>query len=72
MEKEAWNQFSLVVKIFLGNNRSSSYESIVQEFLSSYKTLDARMSLKAIFFTITLIFSQRIWEELKKWRIGIK
>ena len=60
IEKEAWNQFCLVVKIFLDSNRSSSYASIVQKFLSSYKTLGARMSLKIHFFHSHLDFSQRI------------
>ena len=56
IEKEVWNQFSLVVKNFLGNNRSSLYESIVQEFLSSHKTLGARMSLKIHFLHSHLDF----------------
>ena len=56
IEKEAWNQFSLVINNFLGNNKSSSYESIVPEFLSSYKTLSARMSLKVHFLHSHLDF----------------
>ena len=32
LEKEAWSQFCLVVKNFLGNCKSSSYASIILEF----------------------------------------
>ena len=56
LEKEAWNQFCLVVKNFLGNCKSSSYASIIQEFLSSYKNLGARMSLKIHFLYSNLDF----------------
>ena len=56
IEKEARNQFRLVVKFFFGGNRSSSCDSIVQEFLSGYKTLGAKISLKIHFLHSHLDF----------------
>ena len=57
LEKEAWNQFCLVVKNFLDNYKSSSNVSIIQDFLSSYKNLGAKMSLKIHFLHSHLDFS---------------
>ena len=56
LEKEAWNQFCLVVKNSFGNCKSSSYASIIQDFLSRYKNLGARMSLKIHFLHSHLDF----------------
>ena len=50
------NQFCLVVKKFLGNCKSSLYASIFQDFLSSYKNLRARISLKIHFLHSHLDF----------------
>ena len=61
--KEAWNQFCLVVENFLANCKSFSYASIIQDFLSSYKNLRARMSLKIHFLHSHLDFFHRIWEK---------
>ena len=56
LEKEAWNQFCLVVKNFFGNCKTPSYASIIQDFLSSYKNLVARLSLKVRFLHSQLDF----------------
>ena len=56
LEKEAWNQFCLVVKTFLGSCKSYSYAIIIQDFLSRYKNLRARMSLKIHFLHSHLDF----------------
>ena len=56
LEKKAWNQFCWVVENFFGNCKSSSYASIIQDFLSSYKNLGARMSLKIHFLHSHLHF----------------
>ena len=60
LEKEAWNQFCFVVKSFLGNCKSSSYASIIQDFLSS---LRVKMSLKIDFLYSHLVFFHQIWEK---------
>ena len=39
-EKEAWNQFCLVVDNFMGNQTHPAYESIIENFISNrYKNL---------------------------------
>ena len=38
-----------IIRDFLGNRRSPQYESIVQDLLSSYQALGARMSIKVTF-----------------------
>ena len=55
-EKKAWNQIWFVVKNFSGNCKSFSYASIIQDFLSSYKNLGAKLSLKIHFLHSHLDF----------------
>ena len=56
LDKEAWNQFCLVNKNFLANCKSSSYASIIQDFLSNYKNLGTRMLVKIHFLHSHLDF----------------
>ena len=47
-EKEfaAWISFTVVVKNFLGNNKASNYIQIVEDILSKFQSLGAKMSIK--------------------------
>ena len=45
-ERNAWHAFCEVVRIFLGNYKSSQYKSIVRNLLKTYKVIGANMSIK--------------------------
>ena len=47
-EKEfaAWISFTVVVKNFLGNNKANNYIQIVENMLSKFQSLGAKMSIK--------------------------
>ena len=45
----AWESLKAIIRDFLGNRRSPQYESIVQDLLSSYQAIGARMSIKMHF-----------------------
>ena len=47
-EKEfaAWISFTVVVKNFLGNNKANNYIQIVEDMLSKFQSLGAKMSIK--------------------------
>lgn len=55
-EKKAWIAFREVCAKFLGNEKSRDYRKIVQELLTSYKTLGCNMSLKIHFLHSHLDF----------------
>jgi hypothetical protein len=50
-EKKAWLSFKSIVKNFLGNHRSEEYEKVVEDLLSSFHALGARMSIKMHFLS---------------------
>lgn len=54
-EAAAWNSFRLVVSCFLGNNRSRSYEKIVEELLKNYAKIGANISICSHFHIAILI-----------------
>ena len=64
-EKAGWDQFCLIVKIFLGNYKSPNYVQMVTDFLQAYQELGARMSLKIHFLHSHLDFSPQTWEILE-------
>ena len=45
-EKNAWQSFKDVVSNFLGNKKSSNYQTIVEQMLTNFQTLNCRMSGK--------------------------
>ena len=47
-EKEfaAWISFTVVVKNFLGNNKANNYIQIVEDMLSKFQSLGAKMNIK--------------------------
>ena len=53
-EKLAWDSFTFVVKVFLGNRRTQNYEELVNNLLQSYQKLGCNMSLQYTFLN-------RIW-----------
>ncbi|GBP72152.1 hypothetical protein EVAR_49742_1 [Eumeta japonica] len=55
-EKQAWNDFRLVARNFLGNKRSDNYAELVENMLSSYQKLGCNMSLKIHFLHSHLDF----------------
>ena len=46
LESEAWKAFVLVVKNFLGNNKTSNYEELIYNVLYAFKNLGRNMSIK--------------------------
>lgn len=46
LESRAWCSFVLVIKNFLGNNKSENYIELVENMLSSYRDLGCNMSIK--------------------------
>ena len=50
LEKNALDGFVAVVKQFLGKQQAANYVDIVENMLSAYHAMGARMSLKCIFY----------------------
>lgn len=48
-ERAAWVSFKRVCQIFLGNNKSENYRTIVGELVTNYKNLGCLMNLKLHF-----------------------
>ena len=46
LESEAWKAFVLVVKNFLGNNKTSNYEELINNMIYAFKNLGCNMSIK--------------------------
>ena len=46
LESEAWKAFVLVVKNFLGNNKTSNYEKLINNMIYAFKNLGCNMSIK--------------------------
>lgn len=46
VELRAFNSFKAICNQFLGNQRSSNYKDVVDEFLNAYHTMDCNMSIK--------------------------
>jgi hypothetical protein len=42
----AWKAFKSVVENFLGNNKCSNYQELIEDMITKYQTLGCRMSLK--------------------------
>lgn len=54
-EAAAWNSFRLVVLCFLGNNKSRSYEKIVEDMLKNYAKIGANISICSHFHIVIII-----------------
>jgi hypothetical protein len=48
-EKEAWISVKEVIDSFLGHNKDTNYEHVVNNMLEKYKVLGCKMSLKLHF-----------------------
>lgn len=77
--EEAWTIFAAVVSDFLGNEKLSNYEELVQNLISSFRLLDCKMSVKVHFaWTTSLkILMQLVMIKEKNstntsWSLGIK
>ena len=46
LELEVWKAFVMVVKNFLGNNKSSNYEELITNMLYAFKNLGCNMNIK--------------------------
>ena len=57
-EKRAWQSFKWLCENFLGNVRSPSFESGVEDLLDAYKEMRCRLSLKMHFLHSHLDFFQ--------------
>ena len=49
-EFAAWNSFTDVLKILLGNNKANNYIQIVEDMLLKFHNLGAKMSIKIHYF----------------------
>jgi len=56
-ERNAWLSFKRICKDFLGNHRAAKYQDVVQDLLTSYKTIGCNVSLKIHFLESHLDFS---------------
>lgn len=56
IEKNAWNDFRLVVTNFLGNQKADNYVTLVKNMLLSYQKMGCNMSLKMHFLHSHLDF----------------
>jgi len=62
-ERNAWLPFKRICEDFLGNHKAANYQNVVQDLLTSYKTMGCNMSLKIHFLEtqrLTWILSQKI------------
>jgi len=59
-ERNAWLSFKRICKDFLGNDKAANYRDVVQDLLTSYKTMGCNMRLKIHFMELQLDFSQKI------------
>jgi hypothetical protein len=48
-ERNAWLPFKMICKNFLGNYKAASYKDVVQDLLTSYKTMGCNMNVKIHF-----------------------
>jgi hypothetical protein len=48
-ERQAWISFKEVIDKFLGNDKDTDYEQVVNNVLEKYKVLGCKMSLKLHF-----------------------
>jgi hypothetical protein len=55
-ERNVWLPLKRICKDFLGNYKAASYQDVVQDLLTSYKTMGCNMSLKIHFMESHLIF----------------
>jgi hypothetical protein len=60
-ERDAWISFKEVIDKFLGNNRDTNYEQVVNNMLEKYKVVGCKMSLKLHFvFSLLDQFPQNL------------
>jgi len=55
-DRNAWLSFKRICKDILGNHKAVSYQNVVQNLLTSYKTMGCNMSLKIQFLESHLDF----------------
>ena len=60
LKDNAWLSFKRICKDFLGNDKAANYRDVVQDLLTSYKTMGCNMRLKIHFMELQLDFSQKI------------
>ena len=60
--RNAWLSFKRICKDFLGNHKTAMYHDVVQDLLTSHKTVGCNMSLKIHFLGshLNFIFPQKI------------
>lgn len=56
VETRAWKNYISLCDNFLGNNRSTNYVEVVNEFLDAYEKMGCRMSIKVHFLHSHLDF----------------
>jgi len=57
-ERKAWLSFKKICKDFLGYHKAANCQDVVQDLLTSYKTMGCNMSLKIYFLESHLDFFQ--------------
>jgi hypothetical protein len=60
IERNAWLSFKRICRDFLGNHKTANYQNVVQDPLTSYKSVGCNKSLKIHFLESHLNFSQKI------------
>jgi len=56
IERNTWLSFKMIYKDFLGNHKAANYQDVVQNLLTSYKTVGCNMSQKIHFLETHLNF----------------
>ena len=68
VELEAWNEFVLVVKNFLGNNKDRNYAELVNNMLTAFRNLGCNMIVDAL---PIVTYGSVSWEPgFNEWRAG--
>jgi hypothetical protein len=61
-ERNMWLSFKRICNDILGNQKAVNYQDVVQDLLTSYKTMGCNMSLKIHFLESHLdFFPHKIW-----------
>ena len=63
-ERNAWLSFKRICKEFLGNHKTTNYEDVVQDLLTSYKAVGCKVSLKIHFLESHLDFFSEYLDEV--------
>jgi len=58
-ERTAWLSFKIICKDFLGSHKATNYQDVLQDLLTSCKTMGCNMCLKIQFLESHLVFFPR-------------